>query len=282
MRDSTPELDALLASKQALIASLFTISLANDDVLTLTSAPDFNVTWLGNTYNRDYVIEHGDITSAVGVAVDEIDVTLYVRPDDRIYGMPVPKFVHNKGFDGARILIERAFMSEPGIPVGVVHLFEGAISEPEPSRMVITMKASSDLITLNQMVPRHTITPGCSNVLFDDLCSLDRLDWTHAGTALAGSTRNGIVSDLVQADGYFTQGTVRCLTGNNAGAKRTVKRHVSGQLVPAYPFYYPFTVGDEIEAVAGCNRLRVTCRDKFNNEANIRIFEKVPTPVTSA
>jgi len=282
MKDSTPELDALLASKQAIIASLFTIALSGGDVLTLTSAPDFDVHWLGNVYSRQYVIEHGDTTSSVGVEVDEIDITLYVRPDDRIYGLTLPTFVHNRGLDGARILIQRAYMSAPGYPVGVVHWFEGRISEPCPSSMVIAMKASSELILLNRMVPRNTITPGCSNILFDDLCGLNRGDWTHTGTAQSGSTRNGIVSGLGQADGYFTQGTITFSSGNNAGAKRTVKRHASGLIVPAYPFYYPVAIGDAFAAVAGCDRLRTTCRDKFDNEANIRIFEKVPTPVTSA
>lgn len=282
MKPSTPQLDALLASKQAIIASLFTISLLNGDVLTLTSAPDFDVHWRGNIYGCQYVIGHGDITSSVGVEVDEIDVTLYVRPDDRIYGLPLPAFTHNRGFDGARILIERAFMSVPGYPVGVVHGFEGEIAEPEPSRNLIAMKANSDLIKLNQMVPRNTITPGCCNILFDAMCGVNRTAFTHMGTAQAGSTRNGVVSGLSQADGYYTQGTVAFTAGNNAGAKRTVKRHASGLLIPAFPFYYPIAIGDAFVAVAGCDRLRITCRDKFANEDSFRGFEKVPTPVTSA
>jgi len=265
-----------------MIALLFTITLANGDVLRLTSAPDFDVQWAGHTFNRQYAIAVGDVTSSVGVDVDEIDVTLYVRPDDRIYGLTLPQFTHNRGFDFARLLIQRAFMNTPGVPVGVVHYFEGQLSEPAPSSTLIAMKASSDMILLNQMLPRNTITPSCSNVLFDTLCGVTRSAFTHTGTAQAGSTKTGVFSGLGQADGYFTQGTVLFTSGDNAGAKRTVKRHASGLIVPAYPFYYPVAVGDEFEAVAGCNRLRTTCKDKFDNEDNIRIFQKVPTPVTSA
>jgi len=265
-----------------MIAFLFTITLANGDVLRLTSAPDFDVQWAGHTFNRQYAIAVGDVTSSVGVDVDEIDVTLYVRPDDRIYGLTLPQFTHNRGFDFAQFLIQRAFMNTPGVPVGVVHYFEGQLSEPAPSSTLIAMKASSDMILLNQMLPRNTITPSCSNVLFDTLCGVTRSAFTHTGTAQAGSTKTGVFSGLGQADGYFTQGTVLFTSGDNAGAKRTVKRHASGLIVPAYPFYYPVAVGDEFEAVAGCNRLRTTCKDKFDNEDNIRIFQKVPTPVTSA
>lgn len=282
MKASTPELNALLASRQAIIAFICTITLANGDVLRLTTAPDFDVHWNGNTYNRQYVIAVGDVTNSVGVDVDETDITLYVRPDDRIYGLTLPQFTHNKGFDNAHIVIHRAFLTAPDDLVGVVHYFEGQLSEPAPSSTLIAMKASSDMVLLNQVVPRNTITPTCSNVLFDGLCAVNRSAFTHTSTAGAGSTKTAIASGLSQADGYFTKGTILFTSGNNAGAKRTVKRHASGLLVPAYPFYYLIAVGDEFEATAGCDRLRSTCKNKFDNEDNIRIFEKVPTPVTSA
>jgi uncharacterized phage protein (TIGR02218 family) len=282
MKASTTELDALLASKQAILAFVCTITLANGDVLRLTTAPDFNVVWAGQVYNRDYVITVGDVTSSVGVDVDETDITFYVRPDDRIYGLTLPQFTNNKGFDDAHIVIHRAFLSSPDYLVGVVHYFEGQLSEPAPSSTLITMKASSDMVYLNQMVPGNTITPQCSNVLFDDLCQVARNAFTHAGAAQAGSTGIAIASGLSQPDGYFTQGTILFTSGNNEGAKRTIKNHSGSWLTPAYPFYYPVNAGDTFEAVAGCDRLRATCKNKFNNESHIRIFEKVPTPVTSA
>lgn len=283
MRASTPELRDLLASKQAMIADLFTIALLDGTVLTLTSAPDFDVHWRGNAYTRTYTMERGDIVSSVGVEVDEIELTLTVKPEDVLHGMSVPAFIHNGGFDGARVLIERAFMAVQGVPVGVIHLFEGSVQQPAPARTRITLTVSSDLIWLNQMVPRNTITPGCGNILFDGRCGLSRAPYTHAGTVQAGSSKNSLVTTLPQADGYYTLGSVTMTSGNNAGAQRSVKLHNQDRLVPSYPFYYPVMAGDTFTATAGCDKTRAMCSSaKFNNAAHMRLFPFVPTPVASA
>jgi uncharacterized phage protein (TIGR02218 family) len=282
MKPSTPELDALLGSGQALLASLFTISLKNGEVLRLTSAPDFDVTWLGQVFDRRFVVEHGQVTTSVGIEVDEVDISLYPRPGDLIGDTSLPEFVRNRGFDGARVLIEVAFMSTPGVPVGVVHWFEGEIQEPEPAGMLITLKAASELVHLTQMVPRNTITPGCGNILFDGLCGVGRSPFTISGTAQAGSSRGSIISGLPQPDNYFRQGVLTFTDGQNAGAWRTVKNHTGGVLIPALPFTYPVATGDAFAVSAGCDKLRSTCRDKFDNEDKWRGFEKVPRPVESA
>lgn len=294
MKAATVDTLALLASKQAIIADLFTIALLNGQVLTLTSAPDFEVFWLGNTYTRLLTIERGDITSTVGIEVDEVDLTLYIRSDYSVaetailtawFGSAsVPAFVHNGGFDGARVLIGRAFMSAPGVPVGVIHLFEGTIYQPAPSRSKITMTVSADMLLLDQLVPKNVITPDCSNRLFDSLCTLNKTAYTATGTAQAGSNRNVIITALTQPDTYFRLGAITFTSGNNAGAKRSIKFHNSGNIIPSYPFYYPPAIGDSFEVVAGCDKTRAMCQSaKFgDNSANMRLFPFVPTPVASA
>jgi hypothetical protein len=112
MKAASPALQALLAGKQFAIADLFTITLRDGTELHYTSC-DIDLEYSGDIYLANVLkIQRGPITQSVGVEVDAVELTIQAGTSDTIQGLPIPAFVRNGGFDGARVLIQRAFMGD--------------------------------------------------------------------------------------------------------------------------------------------------------------------------
>jgi hypothetical protein len=112
MKAASPALQELLAGKQFAIADLFTITLRDGTELHYTSC-DIDLEYSGDTYLANVLkIQRGPITQSVGVEVDAVELTIQAGTSDTIQGLPIPAFVRNGGFDGARVLIQRAFMGD--------------------------------------------------------------------------------------------------------------------------------------------------------------------------
>jgi hypothetical protein len=112
MKAASPALQELLAGRQFAIADLFTITLRDGTELHYTSC-DIDLVYSGDTYLANVLkIQRGPITHSVGVEVDAVELTIYAGTADTIQGLPIPAFVRNGGFDGARVLIQRAFMGD--------------------------------------------------------------------------------------------------------------------------------------------------------------------------
>ena len=79
-------------------------------------------------------------------------------------------------------------------------------------------------------------------------------------------------------DGWFKYGLLTWLTGNNAGIESEIKAHTEtgGVLSVWKGMPYEIQVGDTYLIEAGCDKARVTCRDKFDNIVNFRAFPSVP------
>lgn len=107
----------------------------------------------------------------------------------------------------------------------------------------------------------------------DSRCRLNVLDYTFAGTVTSVvSTEHTLVSTTTaiasKALGYFANGELKWLTGQNAGIVCDIKQSDAGQIELQKRLVYPIAVGDQFEAIAGCDRRLETCRDKFNNVIN--------------
>lgn len=117
--------------------------------------------------------------------------------------------------------------------------------------------------------------------LGDSRCKIDTAPFTVTGT-VSGVVNRAQFTDTSRAEAvnFFKYGTVRFLTGANAGRELEVK-DFSGtpnrRFVLIEPLPYSIAVGDTYEAIAGCDRTRATCRDKFNNLDNFRGFPDMPT-----
>ncbi len=229
----------------------------------------------------DPIIKRGPLRSTVGVEVDALDLTLLTNADVVIQGVPLAQFARAGGFDGARVQLDRYFAANwHSAPAGNLTLFAGRVSELDASGTEVHMSVKSDLELLNTQMPRNLYMAQCAHALYSTGCTLSAATWTATGEATGGTAR-AIATDLAQADGYFNLGTVKFLTGANAGLTRTVRGHTGGVLTVSYPLPFDPAPGDEIEARPGCDKLKATCNTKFSNAVNFRGFPFIPAPETS-
>ncbi len=70
--------------------------------------------------------------------------------------------------------------------------------------------------------------------------------------------------------GWFTWGVVEFLTGKNIGRKVEVLTYTHPAFTTALSLPYIPEAGDLIRVHTGCDKLRMTCREKFGNVINMR------------
>lgn len=279
----------LNSATQAYMVDLYTITLTGGQVLRYTNA-DQAVTVNGNTYAMGPALRRGKTRLNVGISVDSLDVTLAADASVTVNGVPLLRFVANGGFDGARLLLERAYASAPVVwgssgssPwVGTLPLFQGRVGVPHATRFDARLAVNSDAELLNVRVPRNLYQPACSNTLFDTACVLSKVlyAYTAAATGASDVTRTGFQTALPQSSGYFALGFVVCNTGPNAGLQRTVRSFDSGYILTIQPWPQAVAVGNTFTVYPGCDKTQATCSSKFNNLDRFRGAPYIPAPET--
>lgn len=120
-------------------------------------------------------------------------------------------------------------------------------------------------------------SPHCRvKILGDAECGVNLASFTHTGTISAVTSRRIFTVSVSQPDGYFDAGICEFTSGNNLGAKLEIRRHVGSQIELMLPVTRPINSGDGVKLIAGCDRTRATCRDKFDNVERGRFFPDMP------
>lgn len=227
----------------------------------------------------DPIIKRGTIRSVVGVEVSSLDLTLMCNSDVTAEGVPLPQFAREGGFDGARVQLDRFFSrSWQDAACGSINLFSGRASEIAATATQVRISVKADMEILNIKMPHNIYQAPCIHTVYNAGCGLSAGAFTVTGNTSSASTRSSVNCNLGQAAGYFNLGTIKYITGANAGITRSVKKHTTGVLVPAFPFPYVPALGDHFQAKPGCDRLRTTCNATFNNTANFRGYKFIPAP----
>jgi hypothetical protein len=78
--------------------------------------------------------------------------------------------------------------------------------------------------------------------------------------------------------GYFAYGTVKFLSGQNAGFSMEVKTFSPGVVTLAMAMPFPIAVGDTYTITAGCDRQIGTCFTRYNNIVHFRGEPYIPGP----
>lgn len=235
-------------------------------------------------YSADGILVNGILMhSQRGVVVDEQELDVSARDDVLINGQGFIKAARLGFFDGAIVQRDRVYFTNWSIaPIGSVTLFIGRVSTIDPGGGTkIAMKVKSELVLLNQKMPRNFFQTSCKNTLFDGGCTLVKSDFAVLGTVGAGSTRQIINWASATAD-IYSLGTVTFETGADVGVSRTVKISNGTQLILRYPLDYLPATGDQFKAYPGCDLTLATCGGAlFNNAPNFRGFPFIPPSQTS-
>lgn len=215
------------------------------------------------------VWKRGPITSEASAKVNAGTMSLTCVPQQgtQYPGLPVGLLnaALNHLFDGATVWVYTAYMPMSAygdVSAGIETKWQGTITRaPRYSRNLVEFECADPLYQLNMKVPSRLLQSNCPWSFGDSNCGLNVNSYAVNCSAEPGSTQTQINSGyLVQPDGYFTQGVVTCLTGNNAGLSQTVKKHAGGKLYLMVPWLLPISVGDALTVIKGCDKTLPTCR----------------------
>lgn len=122
--------------------------------------------------------------------------------------------------------------------------------------------------------PVYDETPG--NTTTDGTAVLTaRQAWTrHAVVATVTDRRvfTITVDEARAVDGWFANGAVTFESGDNDGKTTEIKEWIesSSRVTTYLPLPFDIQVGDRLRLYAGCDKMRATCFEKFNNVINFR------------
>jgi uncharacterized phage protein (TIGR02218 family) len=220
--------------------------------------------------------------AAIGLDVDQQQVNVAALSTDTITGgAAFLQALRQGAFDGCEILRYRIFF-QPGqvmgsaSVVGAVLLFKGRMGVISLiGRTSAKFTVNSDLILLDNDMPRNLYQPTCVWKLYGPGCTLAKGNFGFAGTVGANSTPRQI--NWNGASTAFQQGTITFTSGVASGVTATVGAAQNGAwLTMIYPLEEAPNEGDGFVAYYGCDHTLPTCQNKFNNRANFRGFPYVP------
>jgi len=295
MKPASLELLALLETRQFYVADLYTFTLAGGGVLRYCSG-DQTVMANGFTYSAggttgpyfDRQDNKAKCHWKIGVEVDTL--VFDVLPGTAtVLGEPFLQAVHAGQFDGAEVVLERAFMPSYGdTSRGTIVYFVGRVAEIDAGRSIATFSVNSHLELLNLQLPRNLFQSGCVNNLGDAACGVSLASYGVAGSVTSvANAANSVSATTVggQAAGYFQLGKIRFTSGGNAGLTRSIASYdqTNGALVFVSPFPVAPAQGDAFQIFPGCDKTYSGSNGcpKFNNVARFKGFPFVPVPETA-
>jgi uncharacterized phage protein (TIGR02218 family) len=266
-------------SEAIALADLWTITLISGQVLRWTSA-DIPISANGQTFAVGPIIKRGNTRLTASLEVDTLDVAIETGQTTMLGPIPFAHAAANGALDGASVKLERAFMAAWGNVSATVHLFEGRVSGIDPKHTEVGIQVKSLLEILDSKWPRNLYQPACCHQLYGSGCGKARASYQAAGTA-TGGTATRINWQTGKPAGYYDQGVIVFTSGQNLGARRTIKSSTASGVEISLPLPYPAKPGDAFQIVPGCDKTHAACKEKFGNANAFRGFPWVPKPETA-
>jgi hypothetical protein len=290
-----PALAALLASGNAIGADVYTIVLAYGGGTLRYTSFDQDIKNGANTFSSTGpVFTRGAIQQRTGFQVSTLDLSIAPKATDLVLGLSWAQAARIGALDGATCLVERAFMDASAVgqgkaavdvtAAGLLHMFYGQIVAPKFGRGALQCRIDDARKLLDVKVPIVLDQPGCSHVLFDARCTLNRATYAVASSVLSGSTAWAINCGVSNPAGWFDLGDIAFTSGPNAGLTRTVRKYTPGSpatLLLLSPLPAAPAPGDTFNAYPGCDLAKATCENKFSNGPNFDGEPFIPPPETA-
>ena len=246
-----------------------------------------SVTFKGNTYTGGWSIDRGKVSTKLGVEVSTLDITFNTNAGDLINGHPITPFAQGRGFDGATVVLYRAYLASWARPysiVGATISFSGRVTQMKSvSRIGFTMAVASWTVLLNADMGPDVFQSGCLNTHYDANCGLNKASYAVSGTVTGSPSTTAWSSNLTYPDGYFSKGQVVFTSGANAGVSRTCQAstNASGNMFFAFPWPVAPSAGDGFTAYRGCLLTMADCTAQ-GNLGNFRGQPFVPPAISGA
>lgn len=274
MREIDAELQARLDGGATRLCRCWRVDRRDGATLGFTDH-DVDVTFDGLVFRAGTGMNASALQTATGLSVDNAQATgalsdAAINEADVLAGR----------YDEARI---RHWLVDWERPDLKVLLFAGTFGEIKRQDHAFEVELRGIAEPLNAPVGR-SILRTCDRALGDAKCGVDvsARQLLGDGRVIDGGTWGAVLASGLDefAAGWFTQGVLTWVSGENAGERQAIKldRSLEGgrELWPWQAPGRPVAVGDHFRIVAGCDKSAAACRVKFNNFANFRGFPHLP------
>jgi len=163
------------------------------------------------------------------------------------------------------------------LTMGHMMLRSGTIGNVKTGRNNFIAELRGKMQPLQQTIGR-VYTPGCNADLGDARCGVTLASFTVTGTVTTATNQRQFTDTArIEANGYFDGGLITWTGGSNDTYEMEVKTSTAAGVMTLQQFMpNAIQMGDTYSMSAGCDKLRATCRTKFNNIINFRGFPDVP------
>jgi uncharacterized phage protein (TIGR02218 family) len=151
--------------------------------------------------------------------------------------------------------------------------WKGRVLGGEVTNNAIQLNCESVFTSMRRPGLRAKFEYICRHSLYSVNCGVSDALFSNVGTVadvLSGGTVLQVAAAAALPNGYFTGGFVKM-----GEARRFVVLHNGSDLTLSRPFNRS-PLGESITVYAGCDHLRSTCNDKFNNVLNFGGFSWIP------
>lgn len=164
-----------------------------------------------------------------------------------------------------------------------VLMFRGSMGEIKRGSGAFEAELRSISEGLNQPIGRAYLRQ-CDAHLGDTRCGIDLSGSEFTSDAELTFAVGQRVLHMKGLDGYddgwFVEGQLSFVTGQNAGAVATIKTDQTKglrRIIEVWEYLrHPIDLGDIVRVSAGCDKKQSTCKNKFSNILNFRGFPQMP------
>lgn len=263
MKTATAEMTAHIAAGTSTLAWCWSITRTDEQSYYYT-AHDRRLPIDGHTYVPSQGFSTSAVESVVGLGVNKSEVQALLRSEGLL-----AHEVRAGLFDYAEVRVFLVNWSD--LSQGRIRIRRGRLGE-----VTLTPEGvfKAELRSLTQAYSTRIIevtSAECRTDLFSPRCKLNADDFEASGTVDAvGSRRVFSFSGDTEESGYYSGGSLKWTSGDNAGRVQEIYDHYSGEMTLFLPPGYAIQPGDTFDMWPGCNKMRATCRDKFSNVFNFQ------------
>lgn len=255
----------------AYLVACWKITATDATELGFTSHTD-TLTIGGLDYAPTAGIAPSTVEARTGLAVDNLEIQAILTSD-----LITEADIFAGRWDFAAVEV---FLIDTANPTaGTIVLHRGTIGEVKTIDGAFVAQVRSLLQAAQQQIVALT-TPTCRvRALGDSQCGVSLTSFTKTGTVDVVTSRRvftvtGAASG--QADHWFRYGTILFTSGANSGRIVEIKDNIGDTITLQLALPFDLESGDTATLIAGCDRSRSTCRDKYSNVVNFRGEPDIP------
>lgn len=263
----SPELQAKLDVGRVTLCRVWEITRTDSVVLLLTDR-DIDVLADGDLYLARSGLKYTAIELVEGLSPSNVDISGHF--DDA--GVSLQDYLLGK-FSNASVRVGLADWENSLEPVEWV--IKGMMGKITRDRNAFEAQCNGTTRLFERSIKQVT-SPTCRAQLGDARCKVVLTPWTFARTVATVTSRRVFTMNTTLADGTLDYGKLTFTSGANNGRSMEIKKQVGVSLELYLPMPSTVAIGDTFSAVAGCDLLPATCKNKFSNRDNFRGEDDLP------